>query len=516
MIRKVCLLILAASLVGGCGSIPKVLGSQPMRFECRDLEGHIYDYEHRGFAELQKGAYGPKDLRRPDPADKGLERLVGKLALDSTATGSAKPRMLVLSGGGQWGAFGAGFLHALPADQKRFDVVTGISTGAIQSLFVGAGNYELMARLYGLEGIGNPAFSNKLKLVTRGSEHNIGPLRKMLNEQLYQQGDDRLLHSIATGQDKPRIFIGLVEGFSTRLKIVDLTAYIKQGYPVGDGPDVHEARTRLADCVTGVVLGSSSIPLRLTPVQIDYREPDEETDEEYELAFGIKRPRYSTFMDGGVRLSVIDRFIEDSAGLAYATAWCRTLKDRNQNCDDKGTKAAKGQDGFQAPGKPEIFIIRNGPTIVPGGSLDAEIDRDPDAYVTALRGYSVLVNQNELASITEIQSRNRYADLYYTSADGYDWNTQPDKPGPERDVCPARDEKNYFDGNFMRCLRKYGTWKYAHSGWQVLSLGNDEGLAPLTDGAPVIPEEALLKRACELLPSSVCKKEEEEGVNDAR
>jgi predicted patatin/cPLA2 family phospholipase len=55
----------------------------------------------------------------------------------------------MLSGGGQWGAFGAGYL-----DQARrngtlpeFSYVSGVSTGALQSLFVSIGTPDAYAML---------------------------------------------------------------------------------------------------------------------------------------------------------------------------------------------------------------------------------------------------------------------------------------------------------------------------------------------------------------------------------
>ncbi|MDR7915435.1 patatin-like phospholipase family protein, partial [Escherichia coli] len=49
--------------------------------------------------------------------------------------------ILLLSGGGQWGAFGVGLMNQLAENRQfpDFAVVTGVSTGALQSLFVGAG-----------------------------------------------------------------------------------------------------------------------------------------------------------------------------------------------------------------------------------------------------------------------------------------------------------------------------------------------------------------------------------------
>lgn len=483
MVRKAILLFLAGLLLGGCSAVPKVLGSKPLRFECSNLSSHIRDYDHRRFAELQRYAYSSDDPRRPGTTEKRADKLIDTIALENARDASGPMRMLVLSGGGQWGAFGAGFLNALPEDQQEFDVVTGISTGAIQALFVGAGKYELMNQLYGLEGIGNPAFSNGFLFVSRGSEHNIGPLRDMLNKQLYTEGTSGLLHKIATGSDNPRIIVGLVEGFSTRLKVVDLTAYIQENYISGEEPGAHEARAQLADCVTGVVLGSSSIPLRLTPVQIEQ---------------GTLHPdgfRYRTFMDGGVRLSVIDQFVKDSSDLAYAATLCSRV--RKGACNQATLLKAEEKGLLAGILPPQVFIVRNGPTIVPRGDLDREIDRDPDGYITAMRGYSVLVNQNELASITEMQSRNRFADIYYVSADGYNWLTKVDEGDPaSREPCGERDEKNYFDGEFMRCMRRYGAWREAQTGWQQLSPDDDKTLVTV---ASELPDEDILTRADTLL-----------------
>lgn len=486
MIRKTLLLVLVGLALGGCSYVPKVLGSKPLRFECSNLSGYIRDYEHRRFAELQRFAYAPDDPRRSPAQVKTADAFVNTIARDKARQSSGAMRILVLSGGGQWGAFGAGFLSALPSAERDFDVVTGISTGAIQALFVGAGDYELMNKLYGLEGIGNPAFNNKLYLVSRGSEHNIGPLRDMLNAQLYPDDEPGLLHKIATGHGNPRIIVGLVEGFSTRLKVVDLTAYIRDNYDSDSTPDAHEARRQLSDCVAGVVLGSSSIPLRLTPVQIDQ---------------GSSHPEgfsYRTFMDGGVRLSVIDQFIEDSAELTYAASLCRRVQ--GSDCDHAALVKADEKGLLDEVAKPQVYIVRNGPTIVPRGDLDREIDRDPDAYITALRGYSVLVNQNELASITEMQARNRFADIHYVSADGYNWLTKvEEKDAPEREPCGERDEKNYFDATFMRCLRRYGAWRQASTGWQGLSPDEDKGIDPDLPVPRALPDEDTLARAQALL-----------------
>src|SRR5262249_22597136 len=63
---------------------------------------------------------------------------------------------LIISGGGDWGAFGAGFLKGWsrvqgPLAKPEFDVVTGVSTGALISPFAFLGDdesIETIERLY--------------------------------------------------------------------------------------------------------------------------------------------------------------------------------------------------------------------------------------------------------------------------------------------------------------------------------------------------------------------------------
>lgn len=61
------------------------------------------------------------------------------------------PTVLALSGGGEDGAFGAGVLHGWSerGDRPDFDVVTGVSTGALMApfAFLGSGEDAELARI---------------------------------------------------------------------------------------------------------------------------------------------------------------------------------------------------------------------------------------------------------------------------------------------------------------------------------------------------------------------------------
>ncbi len=79
---------------------------------------------------------------------------LNSLEADLTAGREARLDILMLSGGGSWGAFGAGYLHgwsSLPADQPlampRFDLVSGVSTGALLSPYALIGTPEYLARV---------------------------------------------------------------------------------------------------------------------------------------------------------------------------------------------------------------------------------------------------------------------------------------------------------------------------------------------------------------------------------
>ena len=68
-----------------------------------------------------------------------VDSVIDRLARRAVARGDRTIDVLVLSGGGQMGAYGAGFLRGWQsrtgAPMPKFDAVTGISTGALQAPF---------------------------------------------------------------------------------------------------------------------------------------------------------------------------------------------------------------------------------------------------------------------------------------------------------------------------------------------------------------------------------------------
>ncbi len=107
-----------------------------------------------------------------------LRSAVRNTLLDSLDTDLAAKRegrldILLLSGGGSWGAFGAGFLNgwsSLPVDHPqampRFDLVSGVSTGALMSPFAL---------------IGTPAYLTRLENVYRSCSDEWAPVRSIIS-----------------------------------------------------------------------------------------------------------------------------------------------------------------------------------------------------------------------------------------------------------------------------------------------------------------------------------------------
>src|SRR5207302_5024438 len=85
-----------------------------------------------------------------DRAQRALfDAAIDRLALRAIARGDRTLDILLLSGGGQHGAYGVGFLRGWLArandSMPRFDVVTGVSTGSLQAPYALIGTADSLA-----------------------------------------------------------------------------------------------------------------------------------------------------------------------------------------------------------------------------------------------------------------------------------------------------------------------------------------------------------------------------------
>jgi predicted patatin/cPLA2 family phospholipase len=166
---------------------------------------------------------------------------------------------LTLSGGGSSGAFGAGVLAgwSKAGTRPRFDIVTGISAGALIAPFAFLGptyDAELQkafttvtdANIYQKRGL--------LAALSDGAFTSNAPLAKLLDENITES----MLDAVATEYSKGRrLFVGTTNLDADRAVIWDLGAIAASG---------RQDRKKL---FSEVILASTSVPGIFPPVYLD-------------------------------------------------------------------------------------------------------------------------------------------------------------------------------------------------------------------------------------------------------
>ena len=189
------------------------------------------------------------------------------------AHGSYPPlNYLAISGGANDGAFGAGFLSgwATAGDRPDFEMVTGISTGALIApfVFVGPKYEDKLRRLYtntSTNGIFESSLFSVLQGLTGGlSVTDNTPLVKMIDDNVTSE----VMADIAAEHRKgKRLFIGTTNMEAQRGVIWDIGAIANSGNPGA-----------LA-LIRKIILASVSVPGIFAPVFIDVQVGDKHYDE---------------------------------------------------------------------------------------------------------------------------------------------------------------------------------------------------------------------------------------------
>lgn len=413
--------------------------------------------------EIQSDAGGRIDLLTPPPppplVNHGLAERSGRPATDRLreAFRQAEPQheaaitpgapealrrqrpavsALLLSGGGQWGAFGAGFLGSLQGSPAAINpqIITGVSTGGLQSLFVTVGTpaaYAQLEREYSpasQDALVN-ANSTLLTAIT-GSMAGIKPLRRAIERALCTGGDPAsgcpMIEALATSRRQG--FIGFVEASSGRFLVADVNEMARHATAQAPGTPARTTANRVArDCLTGAALASAGMPLFFQPVRINGR----------------------VYYDGGVRQSVFLGGVADAAAASMI------------NSEGKSEGPA-----------PTLYVIRNGPTQLlgpdgkPGDNM--AVDHKFDALTAALRAQSIIVNQVEIGSIAALRLFHPQGEIRLATADGYQNHVWTDASGTRR-TCEKGKER-FFNPDFMACLRSLGRAKAQRpSPWISLS-----------------------------------------------
>lgn len=196
--------------------------------------------------------YGPlSDPCTHDKDDPTLARVAERVAASSE-----RPNILVLSGGGRNGAYGAGFLRGLATRQDidmEFDIITGVSTGAFQGTFAFLGrrtgsdsDYHRLSALY--TNIESRDVYRWRLLPFRRSIYHTKPLQRLLAEKITDAD------IAAIGRVTNRFFyVGTLDLAQGTVKIHDMGCV---------------ARTHTPDYFRKILVASASIPVVLPAVQI--------------------------------------------------------------------------------------------------------------------------------------------------------------------------------------------------------------------------------------------------------
>ena len=167
---------------------------------------------------------------------------------------------LALSGGGDDGAFGAGLLVGWSArgDRPEFDMVTGVSTGALSApfAFLGRAYDQNLAGVYTETSAGN-IFEKRailLAAVTSDSLVDNTPLRRLIESNV----DTAMVQKIAEEYGKGRL-------------LFVLTTNLDQSRPViwNIGAIAATNNPKARDLIIDVLLASASIPAVFPPVMLD-------------------------------------------------------------------------------------------------------------------------------------------------------------------------------------------------------------------------------------------------------
>ena len=166
--------------------------------------------------------------------------------------------VLALSGGGSHGAFGAGVLKGWSESGTRpsFDVVTGISTGALTApfAFLGAAHDGELERLYTTSGDDAIFESRGLAGLFGDGLRDTAPLRRRVTEAI----TPAMLDEIAAEHRKGRrLYVGPTDLDSGEAEVWDLG-------DIAQGAD--PARRRR---FTDVLVASASVPGLFNPVYLD-------------------------------------------------------------------------------------------------------------------------------------------------------------------------------------------------------------------------------------------------------
>ena len=186
--------------------------------------------------------------------------------------------ILAISGGGAYGAYGAGVLNGWTdaGDRPTFKVVTGVSTGALGATFAFLGSaYDQELKDAYTTVHTKDIFTKKSILTWSDSMSSTAPLAELIAEVCTPEVLEEVAAEHAAGR---RLYIGTTDLDENRFVVWDMGAIATYGTP------------EALELYRSVLLASASIPIMFPPVYLDVEANGEAYDEMH--------------VDGGVKAQV--------------------------------------------------------------------------------------------------------------------------------------------------------------------------------------------------------------------
>jgi predicted acylesterase/phospholipase RssA len=311
--------------------------------------------------------------------------------------------ILLLSGGGAWGAYGAGFVdgwssraQTIGEARPNFDVVTGVSTGAIIAPFAMLGSHYDPVLEKNYRGISSSDLFHMRSIFTLPFWNSLNKPDEM-KEKLKAALDDQTIAGLRAAAAQGRsVWVGAVNFDTGEFSEFDLTSYATTMPP-------DSARK----AIVNRIMAASAIPVFLPPSFIGG----------------------CMYLDGGVRENLFISQIAHSIEKSLA-GW-RAGGDANVDLYAV----------LNGPVKPMRYLVNN--SLVAIGT----------------RGFDLGAEQIQLASLREVYDfakRNGFT-LHWTSAD--DVVTEPGQPAPPGMCTPPSATTDGFDASFTACLFDAGRRK---------------------------------------------------------
>lgn len=175
-------------------------------------------------------SWGAIDLNIDSNASYSIKNSLGSVLTKkadkySDINGSVPFNILTLTGGGSRGAFGTGLLVGWTdrGDIPKFDIITGISTGAVMAPFIFLGKDELQKVKYFYTKMNTEQiFTNSwLNFFGYGYIMNAKPLKKLFKKTFNKEFLDKIAHEYKNGR---RLYIGTTNIDTGQLTVWDMGA----------------------------------------------------------------------------------------------------------------------------------------------------------------------------------------------------------------------------------------------------------------------------------------------------